>query len=360
MRSELGRGDRRDRRDLKDLRPSVALAAGLAFLGGCAAPKTLPYEVKTVPAAAETAPMTGRGDRADDPAFWHNPLRFDESLILGTNKDEGLYVYNLAGEEKQMLPVGRVNNVDLRGRIAVASNDEVNGLSWFRVDARLGSSGVTHLGDTPVERNEPYGVCLGIVASRTVAGVTFKDGTIELWQLHSSDDGALSASLQRSISLRSQLEGCVFDDAEERLFIGEEGTGIWSLELADESSNPVLVDSIEAGNGLRADVEGLSLYLDPDGGGYLVASAQSADRFVVYDRLPPHRVRGAFTISESADGTVDAVTHTDGLDVSATPLPNYPRGVLIVQDDGNPRSGVDQNFKLIDWRAVEEALSLAD
>ncbi|MEO1101243.1 MAG: phytase, partial [Pseudomonadota bacterium] len=37
------------------------------------------------------------------------------SLILGTNKDEGLHVYNLAGEELQFLDVGMLNNVDVRG-----------------------------------------------------------------------------------------------------------------------------------------------------------------------------------------------------------------------------------------------------
>jgi 3-phytase len=31
---------------------------------------------------------------------------------------------------------------------------------------------------------------------------------------------------------------------------------------------------------------------------------------------------------------------------------------LVVQDDGNPESGVDQNFKLVDWRAVSDSLAL--
>ena len=57
-------------------------------------------------------------------------------------------------------------------------------------------------------------------------------------------------------------------------------------------------------------------------------------------------------------GAVDAVTHTDGLDVSAAALPNYPRGVVVVQDDGNPKSEQNQNFKLVDWAEVEAALGL--
>jgi hypothetical protein len=57
------------------------------------------------------------------------------------------------------------------------------------------------------------------------------------------------------------------------------------------------------------------------------------------------------------DGAIDAVTHTDGLDISSDPLPGLSAGVLVVQDDGNPRSGVDQNFKLVDWRAEQAALA---
>ena len=62
----------------------------------------------------------------------------------------------------------------------------------------------------------------------------------------------------------------------------------------------------------------------------------------------------------SEDGSVDAVTHTDGLDVSSAALPSYPRGILVVQDDGNPVSEKDQNFKIVDWATVEAALELAD
>ena len=55
---------------------------------------------------------------------------------------------------------------------------------------------------------------------------------------------------------------------------------------------------------------------------------------------------------------IDAVTHTDGLDVFSGALPGYPRGILTVQDDGNPKSGQDQNFKVVSWSDIEQALSL--
>ncbi len=328
---------------------------GLLMAAGCAvAPEILPFDVKPVAASVETDPMTGRGDRADDPAIWVDPADPSRSLILGTDKDNGLYVYGLDGKTRQYLDVGRVNNVDVRGTLAVASNDEVNGLSWFRIDAQTRE--VLHLGDTKVDRTEPYGICLGMIDGRAVAGVTYKDGTVELWTALVDGDEQLSAALTRTVKLSSQLEGCVFDDSERRLFIGEENVGLWSLELADDLSEPVSVDTIAAGNGLVADVEGVSLWLDEDGAGYLIASAQAADRFVIYNRIPPHAPLGIITITGSADGSIDAVSHTDGLDVTSSPLPGYRSGLMVVQDDGTPASGVNQNFKLVDWAEIEAAL----
>ncbi len=338
-------------RMLSVLSASVAALA----LGACASD---PIIAVPVPAVVETAPMMGVGDRADDPAVWVNPVDGAKSLILGTNKEEGLYVYGLDGRELQKLPVGRLNNIDVRGVVAVGSNDETEALSWFSIDA---DATVAHMGDTPTNKVEPYGICAGVVDGVYLAAPTYKDGMVQIWAADGdAEPGTVTAQLVRTVQLGGQLEGCVFDDAEKRLFIGEEEHGIWSLDLSDPESVPVSVDTIAAGNGLVMDVEGLSLWIGEEAGaGYLVASAQAKDRFVVYDRLPPHAVVGVVTVAPSVDGAIDAVTHTDGLDIVSAALPGYPKGVMVVQDDGNPESGVDQNFKVVDWRAIEAALGIA-
>ena len=333
------------------------LTSTLIGLSACATtPEILPFEIQRVPAAVETAPMVGVGDRADDPAIWVSDSEDQPSLILGSNKDEGLHVYALSGEELQFLDVGAVNNVDIRGRYAVASNDEVGALSWFVISRNV-SEAVLHIGDTPVQSVEPYGVCLGQDEAGLVAAITYKDGLVEFWRVDQSKDADIRANLENTVQLESQLEGCVFDETQDLIFIGEEAFGIWSYAYREADAEPQIVDSIAASNGLVADVEGVSVYYAPNGG-YIVASAQEADRFVVYDRLPPHAPRGIFSITESADGSIDAVSHTDGLDVVSNPLPGYPQGLLVVQDDGNPDSGVDQNFKLVDWALIKNALNL--
>jgi len=336
------------------LAPLVAPLAAVARLAGCASID--PVSSSPVIASAETDPMTGEGDRADDPAIWVHPVVAANSRILGTNKEEGLYVYDLSGRELQRLPVGRLNNVDVHGPLAAGSNDEVGGISWFAIDPSSGE--VSHLIDTPVERVEPYGFCMGRAAGRLAAAVTYKDGAVELWEPVMDEGGITGAQLVRTVMLEDQLEGCVFDETHETLFIGEEAFGIWSLDLSDPASEPVVVDSIAAGNGLVEDTEGLTIWEGEDGTGYLIASAQAADRFVVYDRQAPHVVRGVFSIAANAAAGVDAVSHTDGIDVSSAPLPGYPRGLFVAQDDANPVAEVDQNFKLVDWQGVEAALGL--
>jgi len=344
--------------------PALALAAVSTFaLTACETDDVwIDDGIPALPVAAsfETDPMTGVGDRADDPAIWVHAGDASKSVILGTNKDEGLHVYDLTGAETQFLDTGALNNVDVRGNIAVASNDETNSISWFSIDAATGA--VAHIGDTPTSKDEPYGICSGLVGTTYYAMPTYKDGKAQVWTLDTGALSTLQPELVTEIQVgqfgQLQLEGCVFDETNGQIFVGEEEHGVWKLDLNDLNAAPVSVDTIAAANGLVADVEGMDIWEGENGEGYLVVSAQAANRFVVYDLKAPHAPRGIITITANADGSVDAVSHTDGLDVNSAPLPGFPRGVLIVQDDANPDPEVDQNFKIVDWATVETALGL--
>jgi len=206
----------------------------MLIAGACATDNTV---VSMVPALRETKGMGAEGDAADDPAIWVNPNDPAEGLILGTNKDEGLYVYNLAGEELQRMPVGLSNNVDLRGNLAVASDDGVNALSWFRIDPM--TAVVSHVGDTKVARIEPYGICLGAPGGTLQTAVTHKDGSIDIWNVQDTGAGPLTIAGVRTIKLGSQVEGCVIDDAANRLFVGEEDVGLWMIDLATDAKTQI-------------------------------------------------------------------------------------------------------------------------
>jgi 3-phytase len=84
------------------------------------------------------------------------------------------------------------------------------------------------------------------------------------------------------------------------------------------------------------------------------ASSQGDSAFAVYS-LDDLSFAGRFYIA-TGNG-FDAVTETDGIELSLSALgSDYPGGLLIVQDGHTPAGR--QNFKLIDWRQVRDALNL--
>ncbi|WP_122858717.1 phytase, partial [Pseudomonas viridiflava] len=134
---------------------------------------------------AQTQPVARQGDAADDPAIWVNPQKSALSRVLGTNKKQGLLVYDLNGKQLQSLPVGRLNNVDVRpgfmlGKrkvdLAVASNRDRNSLSLFSIDRATGE--LREAGEIPTPLAEIYGVCL------------FKPASGELYAFANGMDGS--------------------------------------------------------------------------------------------------------------------------------------------------------------------------
>jgi hypothetical protein len=107
------------------------------------------------------------------------------------------------------------------------------------------------------------------------------------------------------------------------------------------------VDRTGSGGHLDSDVEGLTIYYAANGAGYLIASSQGNDEFAVYRREGNNAYVGRFKLV--AGGGIDAVTDTDGIDVTNFPLGNqFPQGMFIAQDN-------DDNFKLARWEAIDAA-----
>jgi 3-phytase len=315
---------------------------------------------------AQTTPVARAGDAADDPAIWIHPRDPAASLVLATDKKRGLAIYDLQGRELQFLPVGRLNNVDLRQAlvfgderldIAVATHRDERGLVLFAID---GDRRVSELARLPVGYPEIYGLCM----RRTAAGegevfVNDKDGRLLQLRLERDAAGGWSSRRLREIRFASQLEGCVSDDATGRLFVGEEKHGLWSLaaDPADLQGHDRRL-LLPVGGVLRADVEGLAIHRIGERG-HLVVSSQGNDSYVVLDAAPPHRVLGAFRIGIHLAAGIDGASETDGLDITALPLgPHYPNGMLVVQDGRKRLPEGPQNFKYLSWDEVLRVLGL--
>ncbi|WP_210529141.1 phytase [Rubellimicrobium arenae] len=309
-----------------------------------------------VPATAETEGT--RGD-ADDPAIWVDPGDPADSLILGTDKTAGLYVYGLDGAVRDFLPGGHLNNVDVRPfrigdrevGLAGATRRDDDTLVFYVID----EGGVRpatpwqHAAIPPgIGADDIYGFAMGQDSGGTYAIVNFKSGHVVQWRIHESQ-GTLRLEPARTLRVGSQPEGMVVDDRAGHLYVGEEDKGIWRFPLSPAGgTDGTRIAAIPSDCLPRDDVEGLAILDGPVR--YLVASAQGVHRAALF-RLEGEAAPACEAMVEIAPGAVDGVTETDGLDVTAKPVgPDFPGGLLVMMDDQN--AGFTTNFKLIAWDAI--------
>jgi len=345
---------------------ALKIAAGKGF-----EPRTVAAPAAVVVAPdVETRPVDDFGDAADDIAIWAHPTNPSLSLVVGTNKKRGLDVYDLKGKRLQVLEDGRVNNVDLRegfklaGRevtVVAASNRTYKSLSLYRVDAQARK--LVNVADGVIELGlgDPYGLCMyrSAKSGDTFVFVNDSDGRFKQLKLVAAGD-KIKAEVVREFALDSQTEGCVADDSNGALYLGEEDVGLWRYSAEpDGGTNRTSIDTTAEGGHLEADVEGMGLYLQPDGKGYLVVSSQGSNDYAVYRRDGNNEYVGRFAVVANDALGIDGVSETDGLDVSSANLGGaYSQGIFIAQDGRNITPSETQNFKFVPWAKIAAGLKL--
>jgi 3-phytase len=332
---------------------------------------TLPYKDNTqttnkivnIPALVETTPVKTQGDAADDPAIWVHPTDTQKSLILGTNKKRGLYVYNLQGEEVQELLVQRVNNVDVRqgfthkgqpADIAAASQRDRNSIALFHINP---SSGLLNtVNEIKTGLDHVYGLCMYKGLNQHIyVFINDQDGRFEQWLITDSQAG-WEGKRVREFAVASQPEGCTVDESQQRLFFGEENHALWTLGAEpNDSTNMEMISKV--GDVLTADIEGMEIYAGKDKN-WLVVSSQGNDSYVIFEAQAPYKTVGEFRIGLNQSLNIDGASETDGLTVSSVSFgEQFPDGLLVVQDGRNFMPEENQNYKLVSWRDISQALN---
>lgn len=323
-----------------------------------------------VPVAAETQAVgTQRADAADDPEVWVDPRDPSRAVIFGTDKQAGLYLYDLQGRVLGFHPDGRLNNVDLRGGFATAEGERVLVAASDR--GRLGAAlylfdpatlTARPWGVVPVDLAEPYGLCAGRRGEAFVVVVNGTDGQVRQLRIEAGPDGAPRGVEERRFAVPSQPEGCVIDDARGLLYLGEEAKGIWRFDLDPAAPAAGTLIAAAPSDALKPDVEGLTLIRD-GAVTHLIASSQGDSAFAVWRVDGPEPLyRGRFSVMAAAG--VDPVTGTDGVAAQGGSVGPYPEGLVVMQDDVDAEgeaastARARQNFKLVDWREVKRALGL--
>lgn len=166
---------------------------------------------------------------------------------------------------------------------------------------------------------------------------------------------ALLTTLVRTFTGGSggQVEGCVSDEPNGWVIVGEEPLGLWQYGAEpDDTAEPVLFSQVGDGH-TYADVEGVTLVEGATKDqGYIIVSQQGVSAYNVYRRAAPHDFVQTFTIGENKAAGIDGVTNTDGLAAIGSNLGSlFPRGLIVVHDDANQLAeggtSDEASFKLV-------------
>ena len=320
-----------------------------------------------ITASVETNPVQSQtlvGDSADDPAIWYNEANPDQSVIFGTNKVEGLYAYNLDGEQLQRIPYAKINNIDIRQNVRfgnqkldllAGSNRTNNAIDLFII-SKEGSIAESPNFRLALGKLQPYGYGLFMPNDSTLYSL-LNDKYGNVVQHHITMQGdSLVGKMVRRFQLPTQAEGIMADDKRGIIYIGEEQTGIHSFKGDPNGGKEtsILEESTIKNKNIRFDIEGIA-YLPPH---YMLASSQGNFTYAIFD-LKSENYLTSFSIKDGE--TIDGVEETDGLEILRKPLGSkYPEGILVVQDGFNRDKGEirNQNFKIIDLRQVLKLLPL--
>lgn len=356
-------------------RGSLSLAASFAAvvvltMTRVPAAAVAPPSVLPVAAGGETAPVGHSGDAADDPAIWVHPSDPSRSVVIGNDKQGALEVYDLAGTRIQQItkPAGTWGNVDVRQAVTIGGRtlDLVGavrgGMRFYTVDpaSRWLSLATDGTGTLPSGGGEGFCLYHSSVSGRLYAFVNDRGGRVRQFEIHDADgDGLVQSALVRELSVGSETEGCVADDETGAFYISEEDVALWRYEAEPSGGGGrTRVDDVGSVGSLVADIEGLTLVHLPDGGGYLIASAQNVadpgnSYFAVYERTGSNAPVTAFRVVGGV--AADGCQRTDGIAAHPGGLgPRFPTGLFVCQDNDNttPGSKGRQNFKLVQLGTV--------
>ncbi|WP_122466038.1 phytase [Brevundimonas lutea] len=331
-----------------------------------AAPERMP----AVTARIETAPVAGYGDAADDPAIWVNAANPAASLVIGTDKTGGLYLYDMQGQVVQHLTDGKMNNVDVRDGVSLggeeivlvaASNRTDKSIAMYRLDTEARRLVNIADGPQPTDQGDPYGMCLYQDAEGgTFVFINDSNGEKRQWRVVDAGNSRVRTERVRDFAFSSQVEGCVADDETGVLYVAEEDVGLWRLSAApDGGMGMESVQAIADNPALKDDLEGVAIYDLGGGRGYIVVSSQGNDSYAVYRREGDQAYLGSFVVVADGPGGIDGISETDGLEVTSRNLgPGFEHGAMIAQDGRNLLPNARQNFKYVSWTDIARALDL--
>ena len=306
---------------------------------------------KEVTANVETEPVFAGDDAADDMCVLENFNYPESSLIISSDKKYGIIVYDLEGVKLYDYEVGRINNVDIlpsssfqNKYIVAGTNRTYNSIDIYLFNSKGELENLILRKEIP-SLKDVYGVTFYRDEFNTYLFISDKKGNVEQWS-YNNDEVNSEIKFVRKLKFSSLVEGLVADESKGKIYIGQERKGIWELNAFPSfDSQKKLI--FKKSKNFKPDFEGLALRDDGNGEGYLIASVQGSNGYLIIDR----KSLDAKIFFRIIDGDkIDGTTETDGIDVTSIKTSKFPNGFFIAQDDDN--DGLNQNFKLVDWNKI--------
>lgn len=285
---------------------AVTAIGTAAVLVGASAAHARPHaeEPDELTAVLETPALWDEDDAdADDPAIWIDEDDPEDSVVIATAKEAGIYVYDLEGQELQHIPPkpapgddhapGRYNNVDIvedfeldgdEVDLAVASDKGMDDLGIFVID----DGALTEVTDPDAGwifsasqeeidgEHTAYGLTTWQDDEGAYALVSRNSETeVALLELQERAGGTVGWEVVRELALPAefalpdgstwttcddpgeyaQVEGMVVDERTGTAYLGQELVGIWKVDAA-LTGEPELVDTaVEFGQPAAYDPE---------------------------------------------------------------------------------------------------------
>jgi myo-inositol-hexaphosphate 3-phosphohydrolase len=283
----------------------------------------------------------------DDPAIWYNRSDPGKSLVLGTDKGHmtgGIFVFDLKGKLDTALSIynlSRPNNIDVEygfqfhGKpIDIAVFTE-RGKDRIRVISLPGCRFIDH-GGIPVfeddSRRSPMGIALykdtldavyAFVGGKTGP----REGYIDQYKLVEQDSSVVAQKVRSfgKFSGKKEIEAIVVDDESGYIYYSDEKVGIRKYYADADKGNEEL--ALFAETGIARDHEGLSIYREEGGKGYIILSDQQSNEFHLFTR----EGRGNNPHDHQLVRVVKAQTReSDGSDILNMPLnDSFPNGIFV-------------------------------
>lgn len=254
-------------------------------------------------------------------------------LIASDKAANAVFLFNPAGKIVDQQEVAKPGNIDARQRFSLTEDSSIplvvtNGREaeeLVGLTLRKTGEGVKLLllkGEMPTGPN--YGGCLYQGRNgKTYFFSTTKGGLAQQFEVR-SENGTLASKRVRAWQAPI-CEGAVADDRHQVVFVCEEQVGIRKLgaEPNDAKQGELIVRVGD--HGIQGDLEGITMVATGKDTGFLIASDQGQNQFVVFQREAPHEYVGGFSVKD--------VQHTDGVDVTTLPFGKFGRGVIACHSD---------------------------